>query len=426
MWFWRLLGLGDANRHERLATFWVAVMAFASLASMNLLQPIRNQFGVDRGVEGMPYLYTLTLLGTVVLVVPFWALADRMPSRRFVPLSLQIATGALLAVAAGLWVVGDYDWNTHPWIGELFWGGLSALNVALPALIWIHAVEHFGKQQAKRLFGLIAVGATLGVVAGSWGFGLRGAPPWLFAVVAALLLQVMRQAFFASMSYCLRLDGGDTREHVARGGLLEGLRIVVADRRALQIALYVMLVGFVATAFWTAQTALVKAEIDDARSQHEWFADVKEYGNLLVLAVQLFGTGRMMTRLPAWSMLAALPVLSIVGLSVYWLVPTAFGIFCVQIARSGANYAVEKPAREVLYTPLALATKHKVKFLIDTFALRLGDLLGAIAQAWMYHAKLSVGAIVAVTVVFTLVWIGLAVSLGRDQRPRTSPIASIS
>src|SRR5690606_28866179 len=127
-------------------------------ASMFVLRPIRNQFGVAQGVEGMPALYSLTLLATVVLVVPFWVLANRMSSRRFVPVALHLGTVLLLLLAMALSWIGDYQWQQQPWLGKTFWSGFSALNMALPALVWIHAVEHFGKGQAKRLFGLIAMG----------------------------------------------------------------------------------------------------------------------------------------------------------------------------------------------------------------------------------------------------------------------------
>jgi len=122
-----------------------------------------------------------------------------------------------------------------------------------------------------------------------------------------------------------------------------------------------------------------------------------------------------MTRCGAALLLAALPLTSVIGLGCYWLAPTAAAIFVIQVARRGVNYAVEKPAREVLYTPLDLATKHKVKFLLDTFAYRLGDLLGAVVQVWLRELGLGVGAIVAVTVAFAGAWILIARSLGRAQ-----------
>ncbi|MEC8652029.1 MAG: Npt1/Npt2 family nucleotide transporter, partial [Planctomycetota bacterium] len=91
-------------------------------------------------------------------------------------------------------------------------------------------------------------------------------------------------------------------------------------------------------------------------------------------------------------------------------------IFAIQVGRRGVNYAIEKPAREVLYTPLDLATKHKVKFLLDTFAYRLGDLAGAVTQVWLRDLGLGVGAIVAVTVGVAAVWIVVATALASSQR----------
>lgn len=426
---WRFFGLQAATNAERRATFWIAVMFFASLSSMFLLRPLRGQFGVDRGVDAMPELYSLTLLATVCLTVPFWSLANRMPSRRFVPIALHVSTVALLLLAAALSTIGDFQWSERPWIGRAFWAGFSALNVSVPALVWIHAVEHFSKAQAKRCFGLLGVGGTVGAIAGSWGakphawplwlreqLGLvdNAFPVWLFALLSAVLLQLAFLAYRRSQAHCTRLGGGEQAQQFAKGGILQGLRIVVKDRRALQIAIYMMLIGFVATAFEAGQTELVGAEIDRAWEQQTYFADITLYGNAIVLVLQVFFTGRLMQRLPAFPLLSSLPFFSILGLIVYSLSPTAAMIFVIQVARRGANYAIEKPAREVLYTPLELATKHKVKFLLDTFALRLGDLAGAFVQVWLRDLGLGVAAIVAVTIVFALGWIGVAWSLGRS------------
>ena len=247
-------------------------------------------------------------------------------------------------------------------------------------------------------------------------------PLWGFGVAAATLMQVALLAFRRSHRPCLELDGGDTDRAHAGGGVLQGLAVLARDRRARQISLYVMLVGFVATAFEAAQTELVGAELARAWEQQTFLADVGLWGNALVLFLQVFWTGRLMTRAPASLLLAALPVISVVGLGCYGLAPTAAAIFGIQVARRGVNYAVEKPAREVLYTPLGLATKHKVKFLIDTFAYRLGDLLGAVTQVWLRELGLGVGAIVAVTVAFAGAWVLIARSLGRAQAsPSASP-----
>ena len=406
---------------------WIAVMYFAALASMFVLRPIRGQLGVARGVEAMPELYAVTLVATVLVVAPFWSLANRMASRRFVPICMHVCTGALLLLALGFTVVGARQWGEHPWIGKLFWGGFSAMNLAVPALIWIHAVEHYGKGQAKRLFGLVAVGGTLGAMAGSYGAKLGpqlgwDVPLWAYGVFAAALMQAGLLAYRRSERPCQQLEGGVATSRHASGGTLQALSILWRDRQARRIATYIMLVGFVATAFEAAQTELVGSEIDRAWEQQSFLADVGLYGNGLVLFLQLFCTGRLMTRTSAVVLLVALPAVSILGLGCYWLAPTAVVIFAIQVGRRGVNYAIEKPSREVLYTPLDLATKHKVKFLLDTFAYRLGDLVGAVTQVWLRELGLGVGAIVLVTAGVALVWIKVATSLTSGQRG-SSPIS---
>ena len=160
---------------------------------------------------------------------------------------------------------------------------------------------------------------------------------------------------------------------------------------------------------------MVGHELDRAWQQQTFLADVGVYGNALVLLLQVLCTGRLMTRLAPMALLSSLPVVSIIGLVLYAIAPTAAVIFVLQVVRRGANYAIEKPAREVLYTPLDLATKHKVKFLLDTFALRLGDLCGAVAQVWLRQMGLGATGIVTVTIVVAIVWIGIAYLLGKRR-----------
>ncbi|MCR9244759.1 MAG: hypothetical protein NXI31_06990 [bacterium] len=430
----RSLKLEDSTPAERRATVWIAVMFFCSLASTFLLRPLRDQFGVDRGVEQLPYLYSLTLLATVVCVLPFWWLCNRMPSRRFVPLVQHVCAAAFVLLAVGLSVV-DYRWQEQPWIGELFWGGYSAINVVLPTLVWIHAVEHFRRDQGKRLFALIAVGGTGGAVFGSWLAGLLAsddiaAPLWVTGAMAAFVLECGFLAFVGSQASCraMRLEGvtdcDSNQPPVAAAGVFAGLRLIAKDGYVRGIGVYMMLLGAVATAFYAAQTELVDEQIQAARQQHTILADIQFWAQSLVLVLQLFATGRLLRRFSPTVMLVSLPLISIIGLGVWGIWPLVPAIFVIQVARRGAQYAFEKPARELLYTPLSLETKHKAKFLFDTFAFRLGDLLGAILQVSLRDRDLGLGTagIVSATIALALVWVGLGVFLGRwRQRPAPAP-----
>lgn len=422
----RSFGLAAATPSERRAAAWIAVMFFAGLASTFLLRPLRDQFGVHAGVDSYPRLYTWTLLATALAVVPFWWLANRMPSRRFVPVILHVCTGLVVVLAFALAAIDDYDWQHLPEVGEWFWGGFSALNVVVPTLVWIHAVEHCRTDQARRLFGLIAVGGTVGAVVGSWlasrmcrvdGLAL---PPWTAACVSAALLQGMLVAFRCSLPACRELGAATDAGRVAAGGVFEGLRILLRSGRARAIGGYMMLLGVLATAFAAAETELVGAGVAGSRAQHGLLADVEFWSQSLVLVLQLFMTGRLLQRWPAAVLLVSLPVVSVVGLAALWLAPVVLTINLVRIGRRGAQFAFEKPAREVLYTPLPLATKHKVKFLLDTFAFRLGDLFGAWLAVGLRGLGLGAGTAAGATTVVALVWIALGLRIGRRERQPAS------
>ncbi len=389
----------------------------AGLASTYLLRPLRDQFGVDQGVASLPRLYTWTLVATVVAVPPFWWLANRMASRRFVPIVLHACTALVALLAIGLGAIGEYDWQVVPELGEWFWGGYSALNAVVPSLVWIHAVENFRTEQARRVFGLIAVGGTLGAVIGSWLAGTMSnelqLQPWTAALAAAVLLQAMCIAFRRSLRACRELGDGEGR--VADGGVLEGLRVLAHSGRARAIGCYMVLLGTLATAFYAAQTELVGADLANARDQHIWLASVELWAQSLILVLQLFCTARLLQRWPGAVLLVSLPAVSVLGLTALWLAPAMLTINLVQIGRRGAQYAFEKPAREVLYTPLALATKHKVKFLLDTFAFRAGDLAGAWLAVGLRGWQLGPGGIVGVMSFVALLWCVLGIVLGRRR-----------
>ena len=220
--------------------------------------------------------------------------------------------------------------------------------------------------------------------------------------------------FLASQPWCRQLRRGPAHgQDVARGGAFAGLVLLARSGYVRTIGIYMLMLGMLAAAFYSAQTELVGKGVHSSRDQHSILADVEFWSQTLVLCLQLFCTGRLLRRLPSMVFLVAMPALSILGLGVLWLWPVVLAINLVQIARRGAQFALEKPAREVLYTPLDLESKHKVKFLFDTFGFRFGDLLGVLLQAQMRTWQLGAGSIIATTCALALIWGVLGFWLGK-------------
>ncbi|HEU4419261.1 MAG TPA: hypothetical protein VFT55_10000, partial [Planctomycetota bacterium] len=315
--------------------------------------------------------------------------------------------------------IGDYEWKNVPGLGEIFWGGFSAVNVIVPALVWIHAVEHFRRDQGQRMFGFVGVGGTLGAVSGSWLAGRLSdwhAAPWVAGVVSSGLLEGALVCFLLSLPACRALleTRGEVAGRISRGGMFAGLPLLLRDGYLRAIGVYMLLLAILATAFAAAQTEIL-GELATAAKQHQRSAEIEFWTQSTVLMLQLFCTGRLLSNLaPTW-FLVALPSVSILCLGFLSLWPTLFVISLVQIARRGVQHSFDKPAREILYTPLDLETKHKVKFMVDTFVFRFGDLLGALLAVELRGQRWGPAGGVGVMVAVASVWIGIGVFLGRRR-----------
>jgi AAA family ATP:ADP antiporter len=111
------------------------------------------------------------------------------------------------------------------------------------------------------------------------------------------------------------------------------------------------------------------------------------------------------------------PILSAFGLCAVWAWPSVATVGVVMIALRGVQFALEKPSREALYTPLDLETKHKVKFLLDTVALRFGDWIGACIQLTIVKQSAhGANAALVAALLGAALWALLGARIGRTPR----------
>jgi AAA family ATP:ADP antiporter len=114
--------------------------------------------------------------------------------------------------------------------------------------------------------------------------------------------------------------------------------------------------------------------------------------------------------------LALLPLISILGFTGLGLAPTLTAIVLFQVLRRSGNYALARPAREVLYTVVPREDKYKAKSFIDTFVYRGGDQIGAWSWALMGRLGVGVSGIAWVAVPLAGLWFAVALWLGKRQK----------
>ncbi len=416
--------------HELRATLLAAGYFFFVLASYYVLRPIRDEMGVLGGVRNLAWLFAATL-GVMLAVHPFFgALVSRTGRARFIPLSYRFFALSLVGFYAALAWVGE---GHSVWVGRAFFVWTSVFNLFVVSIFWAFLVDLFRPEQAKRLFGFVAVGGTLGAIVGaSVTAGLVGwVGPAKLLLVSALLLEVavrMARALGRSSSDFARpLAGQDPVDSPADGqeplggSALEGLRRVATSPYLAQLCLFVALFTIGSTFLYFQQAQILAAHLEDSAARTALFAGIDLAVNVLTLLAQLFLTGRILGRIGIGAGLLFLPLLSVLGFGLLAFAPVVPVLVVFQVLRRAGNFAIMRPSREVLFTVLARTDKYKAKNVIDTFVYRLGDQLGAWSFALLGAIGLGLAGTAAAASAISVTWVFNALWLARRHRRRESP-----
>jgi AAA family ATP:ADP antiporter len=393
---------------EISAALWAAAYFFFVLCGYYLLRPIRDNMGIAGGVRNLPWLFTGTLLAMLVLSPLFSSLVARLPRRRFIALSYRLS---MLCLVIFFMLFRSLPEDSLIVAGRAFYIWTSVFNLFVVSVFWGFAADTFRPEQGRRLFGFLGVGGTLGAICGSAIVSLvadRIDPAWLM-LLAVLLLEVAVQ--------CSRKAGRVAREHeppkqTIGGGALAGISHVVRSPYLLGICSYILLYTILATFLYFQQASIVESVLTDSGARTALFAKIDLAVNILTILTQIFLTGRIIRLLGVGLTLALLPLICVIGFTSIGLVPTLTAIILFQVVRRSGNYALARPAREVLFTVLPREDKYKAKNFIDTFVYRGGDQIGAWSWALLGWAGIGIAWVSIVAVPLACLWVAVAIWLG--------------
>jgi len=366
-----------------------------------LLRPLREAMGIARGADKLPWLMTGTLLAMLLANPAFAALVSRLPRRRFIPRAYRFFGLNLLVFFVLFQVLPGHGGTA---LGYTFYIWLSVYNLFVVSVFWGFMGDIFNEEQGKRLFAFIAMGGTLGAIFGAgltealsrglvfgWALPIKASPAVLVLVAAAFLELAVERLLGSARRDKLGNPAGGPRE--PGPGFLEGLRLIGKSRYLALICAYMLLFTLTTTFLYMAQGAIVEKAFATQAARAAAFARIDFWVNVLTLVTQLFFTSRLISAFGLRPVLVILPVLTMVGFGALWIWPTFAVLALFQVLRRGLHYAVDRPAREILYIPLGPDEKYKSKPFIDTFVYRGGDFLGAWAPAVLGGVAVPVAAV---------------------------------
>jgi AAA family ATP:ADP antiporter len=382
-----------------------------------ILRPVRETMGVAGGVDNLQWLFTGTFVVTLICLPLFGWLASRVKRRRILPWTYAFFASNLLLFA--VLFARDPD---DIWQARAFYIWLSVFNLLAISLAWSVLADLFSSEQGKRLFGLLAAGASLGGLTGPVLGTLLVAPLGHagLLVLACLLLLGSIGATLYLQRWRDRHPLPAMSEHPASkplgGNPFAGATAVLRSPYLLGIALFVVLLASVSTFLYFEQARIVSETFSDRTRQTQVFGLIDSVVQALAILTQVFITGRLARRLGVGVLLVAVPLVMAAGF--IWLaMAPVFAVFVVvMVVRRAGEYALVRPGREMLFTVLPAEDKYKAKNFIDTVVYRGGDALsGWVKRALDVmgdHPQLAmlIGAAIALGWAVTGGW------LGRRQR----------
>jgi ATP:ADP antiporter, AAA family len=370
----RLVSVQPLELPALLAAF---AMLFCMFFSYTILRPIRDTMGITSGVEKLPSLFWGTFIAMLVLQPVYGWLTSRFRRPVFLPWVYAFFSANLLGFY--LWFNLQQD---HLWIARTYYVWVSVFNFFIVAVFWSLMADVFTREQAGRMFGFIAAGASAGGLIGPLVAGRLAVPLGTInlLLISATLL-ACSQFFMLRVIRWHRQSGSGARgpevDTPLGGSMLAAFRQVIRSPYLLGIALFVILVSWVNTFLYLEQLSFVAKVFATSDERTRFFSNVDFWVQGFALITQLFLFGRLNKRFGHRAILASVPVLMIAGYTIFALLPSFAVLVGVLAVRRVGEYAITRPCRDSLYTVCTREEKYKAKSLIDTLVYRGGDATSA-------------------------------------------------
>jgi len=407
--------LTKVEPHELRATLLSFLFVFVLMVAYFILRPVRDSLSSDWTNVQLSSLWTFTFVFSAIAVSIYGGVISRIRFKVIVP-----SVYAFFALTfVGFYLAGTFL-GENDVVNRMFYVWLSVFSLFHLSVFWTFMSGLYNKEQAKRLYAVIALGATAGAIVGpaiATFFGdnignlnllLIGALLLLVPIPLIGVLAKLRDSDLGNADIQVDLS---REEHLGANpfsGFLKFVRNPYLLSIGVFIVFYVIMNTFI---YFELRTMLGEFE-RDVRTQY--WAGIDLAVNSLAALIALFATGRLATRAGMPTTLALVPALMVVGWLVVAINPALFVLIGLQVARRAGNYAITRPGREMLFTIVDTDTRFKAKPVIDIVVYRGGD----VATAWFYTAitatlGLGLAGIAFVSAAICVAWAVAGSYLGR-------------
>ncbi len=417
--FPRLRRFLDVRPGEGLPVLLTFLYIAVVVASYLLAKPIRNGLFLKQyGPYSLVYVYAAVPIALSLFVPLYTRAVARIGSR--------VLTAATLIFFASNVVLFWYAFHYRPFelLPAVFYVWVNCFGIIAPVQAWSFANSLFDTRQAKRLFGLIGAGASLGAITGGvlarFLVGPAGGTINLLLVLAMLILSAAAIVTFAN--YRIRRKKVTRLGRPSRQPFADALRQIAASPYLRLMAALVFLVAVVTQ--WTAFQLSLVADLQfggDAEALTRFFGTFNFTIGTISFLIQLLVTGPVLRRFGIAVTVLLLPLSLGLGSTLILFVPGLFSVLITNAFDQGFRFSLDKATYELLYLPIAPQQRVPLKNFIDIIVNRIADgvgalLLGLATKGFAFIPGLGLGlrGTAAITVALISVWMGVAWRLRRE------------
>ena len=407
----------DLRAGEMPALIVSFIYFFSLLCAYYIVRPLRDEMGILGGIQNLPWVFTGTFLVILAMVPLYGWVSSRYPRRQFLPLVYSFFILNLLFFYA------LFHFNISPaHVAQSFFIWVSVFNLFVVSVFWSFMNDIYDKDQAKRLFGSIAAGGTVGALCGpmltTWLAQPLGTHNMLLISALFLLIPLI---CIKKLSHWFKQQPqslvDDSFQNPIGGHWLAGFTLIARSPYLMGIGLLILIFSTLSTFLYFQQASIIQDTFSNSSERTSVFAMIDLAVNTLTILIQFFLTGRIVKTLGlAWT-LALIPLFLVVGFIMLSISPVIAVLIVVQVLRRAGNYSIMRPAREMLYVVLEREEKYKAKNFIDTVVYRGGDAVSAWVYDGMRSIGLSLGQIAFIAAPIAAIWAIVAYRLGikREQ-----------
>jgi len=154
----------NINKEEAMTLFKAFCFFFFVLASWYALRPVRNELAVQGGINNLPWLLTGVMLAMLIINPIYSWMVSKVDSKKIV---LYIYSFFIfnLILFLSLWYISGSEGRI--WTGRAFYIWCNVYSFFVVSIFWVAMINFFNQTDAKRFFGIISAGGSLGAFFGS-------------------------------------------------------------------------------------------------------------------------------------------------------------------------------------------------------------------------------------------------------------------